>query len=194
MDDLNLPDALAAARNTVNDYVLQNDQDHTKRLLLALLDHAPTQQGQWNISRDILECTQQEADGGNNVATKLRELSERYESDLLVPIRVKGGQTPDTSEDSSRQESIEQATLLSMVAVGGEVATRSCDLKKNVRPLNCAVYWTLTYMQALRRDNYRSVLTGAVDFDSITEGLVEQSSNSTAIQAAHILPFLWDLE
>ncbi|CUA70040.1 hypothetical protein RSOLAG22IIIB_08884 [Rhizoctonia solani] len=169
MSYINLPETLSAARDLVNDYVSQDDHDLTKQLLLAMLDHAPTQKGQFNISMEILECANPGANGLMDPATRLQNLAEQYEYRLLIPIVTKGGQTP----DRSRRASIEFDTTIDESTVDEKVAMDQEELR---------------YL-ALCRDKYQSVLSGAVDYESISGGLVPHADNSAVTHVAHILPF-----
>ncbi|KAJ1299318.1 hypothetical protein OPQ81_000001 [Rhizoctonia solani] len=159
----------------VNNYIPQDQKDHTQDLLRAMIDFSPTSRGRLNICQDIVRC-QMEANGtqGDNLATRLRNLSQYYSSNLLVPMRAKGGQTPKTTEHPSRQETMDQETMLNELLMSGRVATRERSTMKNL---------------ALRRDNYRSVLSGLVDDISIQAGLVPDTEFASFTQAAHIIPF-----
>ncbi|CAE6432736.1 unnamed protein product [Rhizoctonia solani] len=161
----------AEATLIVNSYTPEGPQDLTKPLLLALLKYAPTEGGRKNICIEILKCRD---DKKNDLATGLRELSRWYESGLLYPMRAQGGKTPEPSEHPSREESMDKETLLNELLINGEIAYRELEKVKRV---------------SLFRDNYRSVICGAMDFISVELGLVPDLKNSSPTLAAHILPF-----
>ncbi|CAE6459271.1 unnamed protein product [Rhizoctonia solani] len=166
-------ETLASAIIVVNDYTPQNPQDITNSFLLALLNNAPTERGQRNICRRVLEC--EEAGNKRHVAEKLRSLAEWYMFGLLLPIKVLGVRTPKTSEPPPGQESKDQETSLDRLIPQGEVAVRKHDVKK----------------AALRRDNYRSALSGLVDEQSCRSCLVHDLDKLGTVptEVAYILPF-----
>ncbi|CAE6430589.1 unnamed protein product [Rhizoctonia solani] len=155
MDSLDFERDLATARGLADAYVPQNDQDITKRLLVAMLDHAPTEQGQWNLSRDILDCTKHKAGEESHFDVKLQEIAEWYKVCFLIPIGFNASLRPDPNEYlSGYPENMPQ-------------------YQKNV----------------LRRDNYRSVISGIVDYDSATNGWVKKPFDLvTFTQPAHVIP------
>ncbi|KEP50980.1 hypothetical protein V565_069650 [Rhizoctonia solani 123E] len=163
--------SLASARAVVSNYIPKNEQDCTIPLFQALLDHAPTEQGQRNICRQILEC-EEGAHDKRHATQRLQGLAEWYKFGLLVPMKTRSCRTPKASDCPSRTESTDQEVLDNLV-VGEDIAVNQRDVKK----------------AALCRDNHRSVLSGLVDEGSILEGLVPDTDDTTFTEAAHIIPF-----
>ncbi|CAE6411854.1 unnamed protein product [Rhizoctonia solani] len=85
--------SLASARAVVDNYIPKHERDGTNPLLLALLDHAPTEQGQLNICRRILEC-EEGANDKHHTAERLKGLADWYKFGLLVPMKTQGCRTP----------------------------------------------------------------------------------------------------
>ncbi|KAG8685523.1 hypothetical protein FRC11_010450, partial [Ceratobasidium sp. 423] len=147
--------------------------DRTVALLNALVEHAPTELGKWNICESIIKCRDRVTQE-RTLSTLLYELSQHYLTRLIIPMKAKGGKTPKVSDHPSRQKSMLEETILNELYLNLEEAKREPRKLKEL---------------TLRRDKYRSVISGLADYDSAMRGKVDPSDVLVGTQATHILPF-----
>ncbi|KAG8896177.1 hypothetical protein FRC00_006343, partial [Tulasnella sp. 408] len=99
----------------------------------------------------------------------LFQLAERYRIGLLLSMRAAGGRTPPVSRQSANVDEVPTSSIL---------PPTSCD-RRTMREL------------VLMRENYRCVVTGRCDLDSllVEKTIMRQGEDATVVAAAHILPF-----
>ncbi|QRW03504.1 HNH endonuclease [Ceratobasidium sp. AG-Ba] len=161
------------ARDVIENYTAVEENDKTRRVLSALIDHSPTLKGQQNICKDIQECLSK-AEPDKPVSTLLKELAEFYLNVMVLPMRAQGGRTPKTSDHPSRTLSMEQEEMLN------EMISQTKRDPHAVKSL------------ALRRDGYRSSLSRLIDMPSVEAGLASRENTDVYVaytEAAHIIPF-----
>lgn len=97
------------------------------------------------------------------------QLAERYRIGLLLPLRAAGGRTPPVSRPSANTNAIPSSSMS---------PPTSCD-RQAMREL------------VLKRENYRCIVTGRCDLDSLVgeKTIMQQGEEATVLAAAHILPF-----
>ncbi|KAF8576387.1 hypothetical protein K439DRAFT_664045 [Ramaria rubella] len=155
---------LETALLKLQQYLYFSQHDKTVEVLHALLEYAPTQYGREYVAVEIASCRDDDA---------LRQLSRRYLTGLLVPMRAQGGRTPPISDHPSRPSA---ATNESNMQYLIETAKRDQKVLKDL---------------CLRRDDFRCVISGNVDFLSCKTGNVQCPDNKhqEGTIAAHIIPF-----
>ncbi|CAE6374267.1 unnamed protein product [Rhizoctonia solani] len=159
------------AQQTLQDYIPTKDEDLTAPFLQALIECAPTELGRRNICNSILRCLDN-ITPEKSLSDLLYKLREHYLTGLIYPMRVKGGKTPQATEQPSRQDSIEDEPILNELYLSE--AKRDCHMLRAL---------------VLLRDNYRSVVTGVADLRSAKAGKVSSDLELARAEVAHILPF-----
>jgi hypothetical protein len=148
-----MADQITRARNLLDSYVSDKEDDKTVAVLNALIDFAPTPRGRSNICEAILRC--RTITPPSSISDLLRQLAQRFINGLLIPseslydvffgwliivtsiVKAQGGKTPQISDHPSRQESMELASLLNQVHVG--TASRDHNMKQKVSLLGAAL-------------------------------------------------------
>ncbi|CCO36522.1 hypothetical protein BN14_10659 [Rhizoctonia solani AG-1 IB] len=139
--------------------------------LRCLAEHAPTERGRRNICQDILST---QDDNHEITVSRLRSLAERYRTGLIIPMAAQGGRTPSVTEHPSRFPAEIDASV-----IGNLIQEAKLD-SHTLRGLT------------LRRDNFRSLLSGKIDYKSyeLEKVQLETPNDTTELtEVAHILPF-----
>ncbi|KAI0829789.1 hypothetical protein BC628DRAFT_1358775 [Trametes gibbosa] len=159
---------LARAATLVRQYAHFRDQ----ALLLALLDYAPNQVAQDNVARKITQASESYRAHGDTRC--LTHVADFFWRNVILPIRVTGGQTP---EPRSR---LSHSGLASADYVRSPAEAEAINDLKSVTETASA------------RDRHRCVVSGKLDPESIANGSSEFSLPHCGLEvtrAAHIIPF-----
>ncbi|KAG8895061.1 hypothetical protein FRC01_012594, partial [Tulasnella sp. 417] len=161
---MSLEELRTMASEKLNGYEPTGPQDLTISILRALSELAPSEVVQRNITVDILSCATYD---------DLFQLAERYRIGLLLPMRAVGERTTSLED------------YYSQPPANYDKAASSWTLK----PTNCDQP-TMREL-VLQRDNYRCIVSGKCNFDSIetNQTTMQQDEHYTVVDTAYILPF-----
>ncbi|KAJ9295786.1 hypothetical protein DTO271G3_5809 [Paecilomyces variotii] len=160
-------DIIPRAKSRIQGYQKNDGNDRTDKLLDDILDNLPLE-GRKAFASTILEARNDET---------LRALIGDFKTNLLIPLKAKGGKTPTPSQipSSSSSEKMEpegSSTTFLPLAIT-KYASRSGQQKLKD---NC-----------LARDGYKCVVSGVYDLNS--EDQTPQDADTAITECSHIIPF-----
>ncbi|KAM5540234.1 hypothetical protein V8D89_006053 [Ganoderma adspersum] len=174
MPSLSLDALVNRAALTVRQHASQRDQD----LLLAVLQYAPNDKGKANVANKILHCGAAYKGPQKDNSCHFAQLSDFFWQNIIVPVRVTGGKTPQPRSRTSYS------------GVASADAFRSPAGTEAVNALNSVTDAVCLTGHALRRDRHRCVISGKVDPEAIASGLgVHIGTGFEVSRVAHIVPF-----
>ncbi|KAN0074357.1 hypothetical protein V8E54_008294 [Elaphomyces granulatus] len=154
-----------AAERRLNAYTPETNQDDTPDFLNIVMKHLP-KRGAQNLMDDISSCPNDD---------DLRLLRLHLIHCLLVPMRALGGKTPGQLTSSPAVDS-----QFRVECIMSEVSPSSRVEQDELRS------------KCLRRDNWRCVVTRAVDMFTVLRcpdwPEAEEGINMAATECAHVLP------
>ncbi|SPN97550.1 uncharacterized protein DNG_01061 [Cephalotrichum gorgonifer] len=155
------------AGRILSEYIPQNHQDDTRRVLRAFLDCLPLR-GQQNLVQDILSQA--------NNPSQLRQTRNFLVDAVLKPMKTAGARGS-RSTPISKPPEVEELEEIEEISGGIEPSTRNDQGSLKSR--------------CLRRDGFRCLITGVYDKDSVDKRLINlpEGGVTTFTNCAHILPF-----
>ncbi|PIL35860.1 hypothetical protein GSI_01520 [Ganoderma sinense ZZ0214-1] len=168
MPSLSLDALVNRAAHAVRQHASQRDQD----LLLAVLQYAPNDKGKANVANKILHCGAAYKGPQKENSSHFAQLSDFFWRNIIVPVRVSGGKTPQPRSRMSH------SGITSADALRSPAGTEAVNALNSVTDV------------ALRRDRHRCVISGKVDPEAIANGLgVPIGTGFEVSRVAHIIPF-----
>ncbi|KAI1795684.1 hypothetical protein LXA43DRAFT_1167307 [Ganoderma leucocontextum] len=168
MPSITLDTLVSRAALVVRQHASQRDQD----LLLAVLQYAPNEKGKANVANKILHCGDAFKGPQKEDSCHFAQLADFFWRNIIVPVRVSGGKTPQPQSRTSCSGSTSAD------------AFRSPAGTEAVNALNSVMD------AALRRDKHRCVISGKVDPETIASGLGALTGTGFEVsRVAHIIPF-----
>ncbi|KAI0665941.1 hypothetical protein C8Q78DRAFT_1072710 [Trametes maxima] len=154
--------------------VRQHAHPRDQALLLALLQYAPNEKGRDNVAQKMIQCGDSYKAEGD--ARCLSQVADFFWRNVILPVRVAGGKTPEPRSRFSRMQS----------GTSSAGNLRSPEDTQTMNDLKTVIEL------ASARDRNRCVISGRLDPESITSGPEAMSVAGSSLEvtrAAHIIPF-----